>query len=213
MSEPAPETLDGATLDGATVPAPRSAQSAAARTGAEARAATETAPSPRRMFVTVGTDHHPFERLVAWAEAWAQRADGWDVQIQHGRTREPLAGNGFAFCDRDRLLELFESSDVVVCHGGPATITEARRFGHRPIVVPRDPTLGEHVDNHQQLFSRRVGKAGLVQLAETEDAFLAAVVAVSYLPRQRRSAEEVPPGVFQVGAVAERLVAQRGRRR
>jgi UDP-N-acetylglucosamine transferase subunit ALG13 len=161
------------------------------------------------MFVTVGTDHHPFDRLVGWAENWAARVEDWDVQIQHGRSRAPLHGTGFAFCDHDRLQELFEVSDVIVCHGGPATITEARRLGHRPIVVPRDPALGEHVDNHQQLFSRRLGAAGVVELVENEDHFLAAVVASSYLPRQRGSIEEIPSGVFKVGAVAERLAHRR----
>ena len=33
-------------------------------------------------------------------------------------------------------------ADVVVTHGGPATISEARNAGHRPIVVPRDPSPG-----------------------------------------------------------------------
>ena len=57
---------------------------------------------------------------------------------------------------------------VVVCHGGPATITEARRHGKLPICLPRDPERGEHVDNHQQLFARRMGAGGVVRLAETE---------------------------------------------
>ena len=30
--------------------------------------------------------------------------------------------------------------------------------GHLPICVPRDPTSGEHVDDHQQLFARRHGR-------------------------------------------------------
>jgi UDP-N-acetylglucosamine transferase subunit ALG13 len=161
------------------------------------------------MFVTVGTDHHPFERLVAWAERWAERTDDWEVQVQHGRTRAPRAGVGFAFCDHDRLQELFAQADVVVSHGGPASISEARRFGHRPIVVPRDPARGEHVDDHQQLFVARLAHSGLVERVATEDDFLAAVVATSYLPRQRTAGDEVPPGVFQVGRIAEQLVGQR----
>lgn len=165
------------------------------------------------MFVTVGTDHHPFERLIGWAENWAERMPDWDVQIQHGRTRAPVRGNGFEFCGHEQLQQLFETSDVIVTHGGPATITEARRRGHRPIVVPRDPRRGEHVDNHQQLFSQRLSADGVVQLVETEDDFLAAVVAISYLPRQRESAERIPPGVFRVGAVVERLVEQTRRHR
>lgn len=166
----------------------------------------------KRMFVSVGTDHHSFERLVGWAERWAERFDGWDVQVQHGRTRAPRAGTGFAFCDHDRLLELLHDADLVVCHGGPATITQARRLGHLPLVVPRDPALGEHVDNHQQLFVRRLARSGLVQLVETEDAFLVAAVSAAYLPRQRVSDEgAVPPGVFRIGEIIE-AVARAPRR-
>lgn len=166
----------------------------------------------KRMFVSVGTDHHRFDRLIGWAERWAERFDEWDVQVQHGRSRAPVAGHGFAFCDHDRLQELFEEADLVVCHGGPATITQARRRGHVPLVVPRDPALGEHVDDHQQLFARRLAREGLVQLVESEDAFLAAAVSAVYLPRQRVSAESaVPPGVFRVGEIIEDL-ARRSRR-
>ncbi len=166
------------------------------------------------MFVTVGTDHHHFERLIGWAERWAQRAQEWDVRIQHGSTRAPVAGTGFDFCSRDRLEELLAGADVVVSHGGPATITEARRFGHVPVVLARDPHRGEHVDNHQQLFVQRMAQSGLVQAVATEDEFLAAVVTQSYLPRQRgASPDEVPPGVFRVGRAAEELVARRRNRR
>jgi UDP-N-acetylglucosamine transferase subunit ALG13 len=158
--------------------------------------------------VSLGTDHHPFERLVDWSEAWAQQFADWELVVQHGRTRAPAVGTGFDFCGREQLDELFERAEVVACHGGPGTITQARRFGHTPIVVPRDPGRGEHVDDHQQLFARRLGASGVVSLAETHDAFLAAVVGASFLPRQRVD-DVVPPGVFAVGRVAQALVAER----
>jgi hypothetical protein len=78
-------------------------------------------------------------------------------------------------------------------------------------VVPRDPSRGEHVDDHQQLFARRVGAAGLVEVAETEDALVAALVTGAYLPRQRGPIDDgVPPGVFRIGEITEELVAQWG---
>ncbi len=163
------------------------------------------------MLVIVGTDHHPFDRLIGWAERWADRGAEWEVQVQHGRSRAPRAGVGFAFCEHDRLQQMLESADVVVSHAGPASITEARRFGHRPIVVARDPARGEHVDDHQQLFAGRLAAADLVQRVDTEDDFLAAVVATSYLPRQRPVQDDVPPGVFRVGGVVERLAGRRPR--
>jgi UDP-N-acetylglucosamine transferase subunit ALG13 len=160
--------------------------------------------------VSLGTDHHSFERMVTWSEAWVQQFTDWQLVVQHGYTRPPLVGTGFDFCGRQQLDELFERAQVVACHGGPGTITQVRRFGHTPIVVPRDPARGEHVDDHQQLFSRRLGASGVVALAESYDAFLGAVVAASFLPRQREGQDgDVPPGVFAVGKVVEELVTQR----
>ncbi len=167
------------------------------------------------LFVSVGTDHHPFARLLSWTGTWAAAHPGWEVQVQHGSTPAPAYGTAFAFCDHDRLQELLEEADAVVAHGGPATITEARRHGHVPVVVPRDPTLGEHVDGHQQLFARRLGAAGLVRLAEEEAAFMAVLDGVTAGAPTRReraalaAAREVPPGVHTVGRVIEELVVRR----
>jgi UDP-N-acetylglucosamine transferase subunit ALG13 len=45
---------------------------------------------------------------------------------------------------------------------------EARARGHQPIVVPRDPQLGEHVDGHQLRFATRIGRTGLVVVARDQ---------------------------------------------
>jgi len=166
----------------------------------------------KRMFVSLGTDHHPFQRLVDWASRWAADHPDWEVHMQHGSSPAPAGCHAFAFCDHDQLQELMRTSHVVVSHGGPATITEARRRGHLPVVVPRDPRLGEHVDDHQLLFSRRLGGCGLVSLAETEEDFRTAVKTVARSQEEReRSAQEhaVPAGVFRVGEIVEQLVRSR----
>ncbi len=106
-------------------------------------------------------DRPPSVRAVGeWSEAWVQQFTDWQLVVQHGYTRTPAVGTGFDFCGREQLDELFERAQVVACHGGPGTITQAKRYGHTPIVVPRDPGQGEHVDDHQQLFSRRLGSFG-----------------------------------------------------
>ncbi len=165
----------------------------------------------RMLFVSIGTDHHPFPRLLGWVGDWAAEHPDWEVQVQHGRSPAPPYGTAFAFCDHDRLQELLEEADAVVTHGGPATITEARRYGHVPIVVPRDPRLGEHVDAHQQLFARRLAAAGLIRLASGEAELRVALDGEAGAPtsrqdRARRAADrQVPPGVHAVGRVIEDL--------
>lgn len=182
------------------------------------RAVSADGDARPRLFVSVGTDHHPFDRLVGWVADWARANPDWDVALQHGRTAAPAAApnlEAFAFCDHARLQDLFSGSDAVVSHGGPATITEARRTGHVPVVVPRDPAHGEHVDGHQVLFAGRLADAGLVTLVASAAALDEAVKAAAEQRRAvpapvagRAAAQAVPPGVHRVGQVAEALVAE-----
>ena len=54
-------------------------------------------------------------------------------------------------------------------HGGPATIRDAISAGIRPLVVPRDPTHGEHVDDHQIRFTRMLAEKGEIVLCREQD--------------------------------------------
>lgn len=121
------------------------------------------------VFVSVGTDHHPFDRLIQWTDAWLP--DGVQCVVQHGTSAPPRRAEGVDFLDHGALTSLLDEAAVVVCHGGPTTITESRRHGRRPIVVPRSPVLGEHVDDHQQRFCARMEAKGLISTAADEDAF------------------------------------------
>ena len=129
------------------------------------------------VLVAVGTDHHRFDRLVGWVDAWLRDAGPGraEVLVQHGSSDPPQVATGRRLLDHAELQEAMARATVVVCHGGPATITEARRGGRLPICVPRDPVRGEHVDEHQQLFARRMGSAAVVRLAETEQELRAAL--------------------------------------
>ena len=90
----------------------------------------------------LGTDFHPFNRLVGWAdEAAAVMAGGVRFLVQYGASRAPSRADGEEYLDHDKLTALMAEASAVVCHGGPATIMEARSVGHVPIVVPRNPAL------------------------------------------------------------------------
>jgi UDP-N-acetylglucosamine transferase subunit ALG13 len=135
------------------------------------------------VLTVVGTDHHPFDRLVRWLDAWAQAHAGVQCVVQYGTSAAPDVCIGADYLPHPVLQELVARAAVVVSHGGPGTIMDARRAGLVPVVVPRDPVLGEHVDTHQQRFARLVGSRGLVQLAETAPALEAALEAGLAGPR------------------------------
>jgi UDP-N-acetylglucosamine transferase subunit ALG13 len=128
------------------------------------------APEPL-LLVTVGTDHHPFDRLIGWVEAWlVGRRRGVRCQMQTGTSTPPRSSlaQWDAYLSYEALGDAMTEAAAVVCHGGPGTILGVRQAGAVPIVVPRQHRLGEHVDDHQVAFARRLAAEGTVVLAESE---------------------------------------------
>ncbi|WP_457205712.1 glycosyltransferase [Nocardioides sp. P5_C9_2] len=118
-----------------------------------------------------GTDHHPFERMVQWVDTEAACHADVRFVVQHGATRPPRVAEGYDFLTHDRLVALLAEASLVVCHGGPGTIMDAREAGHVPLCIPRDPLLGEHVDGHQQRFASLAGGSGVVRVVSTAAVF------------------------------------------
>jgi len=124
------------------------------------------------IFVTLGTDCHPFDRLVRWIDEWLEAGPrGLRVLVQHGSTAAPRTADGIAYLGYLEMRGAIDEAAVVVSHGGPGTIMLALSAGKRPIVVPRMSKLGEHVDDHQPAFVRRLATEGAILPADTQQAF------------------------------------------
>jgi UDP-N-acetylglucosamine transferase subunit ALG13 len=132
-----------------------------------------TADEPLRVVVSVGTDSHPFDRLIRAVEGWIDtRSDcrPVDLWVQHGHSGAPTRGTAVSTVGRQELFDRFVTADVLVTQVGPGTILDANALGRRPIVVPRRHHLGEHVDDHQVTFGRFMHEQGGALLAmETHD--------------------------------------------
>ncbi len=172
------------------------------------------------LLTVVGTDVHPFDRLMSWLQRWhAERSQPVRLIVQYGHSGRPEMPGVADFLGHEELQRAMAEAALVVCHGGPATITEARRTGHLPIVVPRDPLYREHVDNHQQLFSRRLAAAGLVHLCESEAELLEALrkgladPSAFSLAADSQGQSSRQEAVARVGQIVEDLVAARQHRR
>jgi len=120
--------------------------------------------------VTVGTDHHPFHRLIEWIDRWLEDGGAQLVQctIQGGTSWRGRHGSFHDFLSYQEVQAAMGQALAVVCQGGPGTIMECRALAQVPIVVPRLRRLGEAVDDHQVAFARRLAEAGEIHLAETE---------------------------------------------
>lgn len=177
-----------------------------------------TGAGNRLLLVVVGTDHHPFDRLVNWVDEWLEtQADPPRAVVQHGTSSAPRLAHGVPMTGRAELDELMRDASVVVTHGGPATITEVRAHGKLPLVVARDPRLGEHVDHHQQRFSHRMGASGFVRECATREdlhAQLSSAVAdpasVAVDPDLDQS--RLAASVARAGEVIDALIAAQPRR-
>jgi UDP-N-acetylglucosamine transferase subunit ALG13 len=130
------------------------------------------------ILILVGTDHHAFQRAVTWADDRQRTRPQERVFIQYGKSAAPAVAAGEAFLSPDQMRAAIARADLVITHGGPGTISDARHGGHRPIVFPRDPQHGEHVDDHQQRFAAWCEARGLAQFARTVSDLDAAVAAV-----------------------------------
>lgn len=174
---------------------------------------------PLGVLAVVGADVHRFDRLMNWLERWWEtRPDHPRLVVQYGRSRRPDIPGAVEFLGHEQLTAAMAEAVLVVSHAGPATITEARRTGHLPIVVPRDPKLREHVDNHQQLFARRLDQENMIKLCDTEAALVAALDAGLADPGRFRFASNLAEqsarakAVARVGTIIDELVAARSRR-
>jgi UDP-N-acetylglucosamine transferase subunit ALG13 len=123
----------------------------------------------------LGTDHHPFDRLVEWCDDLAAARPDIEVLVQHGSSGGPAVASGVAFLDKQALTESLGRAHVAITHGGPGLISDVRTAGLSPLVVARNPKLGEHVDGHQMRFVARVAKSGIVRSLESQADFSAEV--------------------------------------
>jgi UDP-N-acetylglucosamine transferase subunit ALG13 len=114
------------------------------------------------IFATVGTHHQPFERFLHSVLALAA---GMELVVQHGHTA-PLP-SASSVCWRQWLTPeemdaRMREAAIVITHAGVASVVDALRAGHRPVVVARRCHLGEHVDEHQLQIVTALGAMGLV---------------------------------------------------
>jgi UDP-N-acetylglucosamine transferase subunit ALG13 len=149
----------------------------------------DAAPVRPLLLVTVGSDHHPFDRLVRWVDNWL--ADGGAEQVhcvmQYGAATPPHNAGGEAFMGHDVLQRLMASAAIIIMQGGPMGLLEARMQGSVPISVPRRRDLGEVVDDHQAAFCRQMQATGDTVMAEDEAALRQCLEAALARPLSVRS--------------------------
>jgi UDP-N-acetylglucosamine transferase subunit ALG13 len=133
------------------------------------------------IFVTVGTNEAPFDRIV---EVFDRLERDEQIVIQCGASSiRPARADCVDFISFTELVEHVRAARVVVTHAGVGSVAVALANGKRPIVVPRLARFGEAVDDHQLAFARRFAATGQVRLVE--------------------NVEELPSALEETGGAAE----------
>ena len=124
-----------------------------------------------KIFVAVGFESFPFDRLVRAIETGVERKliEG-EVFIQSGDSRV-LGGRcqSSRFLGFDEVATRMREADIVVSHAGVGTTFLCLEMGKIPILFPRRACFREHVDDHQVLFARKMGSQGKALIADSED--------------------------------------------
>lgn len=124
------------------------------------------------IFVTVGTHEQPFNRLLKKIDELIEsKIIKEKVFVQIGYTnykpKKFKYGKLLAFKEMNNFAE---KAKIVITHGAAASIILALRYSKVPIVVPRQKKYGEHVDDHQVWFSKRLEeKKKIIVVYEIED--------------------------------------------
>lgn len=165
------------------------------------------------VLVTLGTMHHPMERLMGWVERWIAGNPGRArFVVQYGASRVPAGAEGFELCSHEEMAGWNARSQVVITQGGPGGIMDSRDAGTLPIAIPRRPDLDEVVDDHQIRFCRYMAEAGLVRQATTEEEFRAELEAALADPAALEITVDrasIDAAVERTGMLIEDLVRRR----
>ncbi|MEE2060392.1 glycosyltransferase [Rhodococcus artemisiae] len=121
---------------------------------------TQIASNPK-IFVTLGTiKPYRFDSAVD-AVLRTGLANDETVWQLGSTTREGLPGIIYETVENDHFESLVKDADVVITHSGVGSILKILGLGKYPVVLPRDKSRGEHVDDHQMQIANLVSQSAI----------------------------------------------------
>lgn len=132
------------------------------------------------IFVTVGTQDKQFKRLLIEIERLIKIGKITDTVIaQIGNTKfstdlDSSQMHLIEFTTQREMEALISNANLIITHGGVATIIEGINLGKKIIAVPRLKKFKEHVNDHQMQIIENFNQNGYIigtsGVEELEDA-------------------------------------------
>ena len=120
------------------------------------------------ILVALGTQDKEFIRLPIEIEKLINKGiiqDKVIVQIGNTKFKTNLPKEKMEvieFTNMNEMTKLIKSADLIITHGGVATIIEGINYGKKIIAVPRLKKYKEHVNDHQVQIIENFDKSGYI---------------------------------------------------
>lgn len=167
----------------------------------------------RSLLVTVGTHEQPFDRLLREIDALTDQAGtiyGLAAFCQYGYSRYVPKVESRAMLGAEELEERVHTATIIVTHGGPGSIMPGLKAGTRMVLVPRQRRFGEHVDDHQVAFCRRIGSSyDLPVVEDIGELGVAIKTALEAPARETQQDDRVTNSLQTMSQLIAELVARR----
>ncbi|MGY6530564.1 MAG: glycosyltransferase [Cyanobacterium sp.] len=103
------------------------------------------------IFVTVGTEQFPFNRLMHWIEVLLESGMiDEEIIVQYGNcTFLPAGAKVYRFVKEDKFRKFIDEARLIISHCGEGTLLLLDSLDKPYILVSRSQKFKEHVDDHQ----------------------------------------------------------------
>lgn len=161
------------------------------------------------IFVTVGTHEQPFDRLVQEIDRLkGETIIQDDIFVQTGYSAyKPQFCEHKDFIRFDEMMTRMTESEIVITHGGTASIILVLYHQKIPVVIPRQKEYHEHIDDHQVLFCKTMADKNKIIAVYEIDVLGSAIKNYRQLAQklQKKGEEED----FQIASEKARIFAQK----
>lgn len=138
------------------------------------------------IFVTVGTEKFPFDRLIKIVDtAIKDRSFSDEVFMQ-------IATSGYKpkncpwkrFIEFNEMIDFIKKARITITHAGVGTLLLSLTLNKIPLLFPRDKKYDEHLDDHQIELAETMEQEGRVLVAYDQKELLNKIQNYDSLMRQ-----------------------------
>lgn len=149
------------------------------------------------IFVTVGTERFPFDRLICAVDELHDVLHGEPVFMQIGCSVYTPSCPYERFLSYEKFRSKIREARIVVSHAGAGTLLMCAELGKVPVMMVRKQCFGEHVDDHQQMLAERMVERGLIFQADNPEQLQQSILRYDELSLTSGGFKQAEPALAQ----------------